>query len=201
MTIPRASLTFLALFCFGNSFAQGYVLKGKITGINDGWAFVRHRQKEKTDSARIHNGNFWITGTAILPEFCSFGLTIDGIKDYYLSFFIERGNFRMMANKDSLNDISILFTGCEAEKEFQQFQMRVHQIDQQHYPQTKANAELEKLTRGYALRHPGSYISAFALISYETDPAALSRLYGQLTPEIQRSYFGQQIRDHIRPHQ
>jgi hypothetical protein len=191
----------MIIICYcNNSFAQRYTLNGKIKGVDTGWAFIRHRQTGKTDSGRIQNGSFTIAGAATNPEFCSFGLTINGVKDYYLSLFLQSGRFGMRAAKDSLNDISILFTGSRVEKEFQQFKRRVARINAFHYPSAKTGAELEKLARQYALKHPGSFVSAFALISYENDLPQLTRLYKGLSSAIQRSYFGGQIYRKLKGH-
>ena len=189
----RTVFAIIIVFYCSNSFAQCYTLNGKIKGVDTGWAFIRHRQTGKTDSGRIQNSSFTITGTATTPEFCSFGLTINSVKDYYLSLFLQTGRFAMRAAKDSLSDVSISFTGSVVEKEFQQFQRKVARVNASHYPSAKADAELEKLARWYAIKHPGSFVSAFALISYENALPQLARLYKGLSPAIQRSYFGRQI--------
>ncbi len=198
MIILRIIVIFLLAFPFSNLSAQGYMLNGKITGVDKGWAFVRHRQTGQVDSCRILNGNFTFSGTVTTPEFCSFGLSVDGVKDYYFSFFLENGDFTMSVNKEALNDISISFTGSEVEKEFQHFQRQVDRINKLHYGEIRAGAELENLTRVYTLKHPKSYVSAFALISYENDLPELSRLYADLAPEIRRSYHGKLINKKIR---
>ena len=190
----------LMFFYCCNSFAQGYKLDGKIKGVDDGWIFVRHRQTGKTDSCRIQAGHFSLSGSLTTPEFCTFGFSVNGIKDYYLSFFLEKGEFNMMASKDSLNDINIRFTGSQVENEFQNFQRQVSLINQRNYPQAKAETELAQLAATYALKHPGSYVSAFALVSYENNLAELSRLYDRLSPEIQRSYNGQLINNKVNHH-
>ena len=112
MLIFKIAIILLLLFSpFSNLFAQGYTLIGKVKGAGNGWAYVRHRQTEKTDSGRMVNGVFTVSGSITTPEFCTFGLTLNGVKDYYLSFFLEKGRFTMYADKDSLNDIGITFTG------------------------------------------------------------------------------------------
>ena len=86
MVILRIILTFLVAVPFSNAFAQGYTLNGKIVGVDNGWAYVRHRQTGQVDSGLVLNGNFTISGSVKRPEFCSFGLSVNGIKDYYLVF-------------------------------------------------------------------------------------------------------------------
>ncbi len=191
---------FLMVFYCCHSFAQGYKLHGKIKGVGDGWAFLRHRQTGKIDSCRIEAGHFSLSGALTTPEFCTFGFSANGVKDYYLSFFLENGEFNMTAGKDSLNDTSIRFTGSLVENEFQDFQRQVSQVNQQHYPQATAETKLAQVAATFASQHPGSYVSAFALDSYENNLAELSRLYNRLSPEIRRSYYGQLVNNKINRH-
>jgi hypothetical protein len=178
--------------------AQAYSLNGKIKGIDHGWAFVLHRQTGVTDSGRILNGTFTIHGQASKPEFCNFGLSVNGVKDYYFGFFLEKGRLKLLAAKDSLTDAGVLFTGSEVAKEFQRFQILSGQIYGKHDTEALTNAKLEELAKTYAQKHPQSYISAFALASYESDLANLLRLYTSLSSEIQASYFGKQIQNKLK---
>ena len=198
--IAKVVFAFIMVFYCCCSFAQGYKLHGKIKGVGDGWAFVRHRQTGKTDSCQIQAGHFFLSGSLTKPEFCTFGFSANGIKDYFLSFFLEKGEFNMTASKDSLNDISITFTGSPVENEFQDFQRQVSRVNRRRYQEARAEKELAQLARRYALKHPGSYVSAFALASYENNLAELSGLYGRLASEIQRSYYGQLINNKISHH-
>jgi hypothetical protein len=190
----KLALTTMLLFGFTSLFARQYTLHGKIKGVEDGWAFVRHRQTGQTDSGKIVKGIFTISGAATAPEFCNFGFSANGVKDYYLGFFLERGVFSMTADKAALNDVSIIFGGSRVEKAFQQFQRAINYINRHYYPES-VNLRLEVLSEHYAMKHPQSYISAFALDSYENDPLKLSKLYHRLSPKIQRSYYGRLIQD------
>ncbi|MDB5090432.1 MAG: thiol:disulfide interchange protein [Mucilaginibacter sp.] len=183
-----------------NAFARSYRLTGKIKGINEGWVFVMHRQTGKIDSGRISKGTFLVSGNVTDPEFCNFGLLANGVKDYYFGFFLEQGNLTLNAQKDSLNDRSIFFSGSKVEEEFQHFQKQVNRIDQMHYTNVQAAAKLEELARGHSLKHPNSYVSAFALISYENVLPELSALYNGLTSKIQQSYYGELIHNKIMHH-
>jgi hypothetical protein len=185
---------------FNHSFAQGYTLTGKIKGVEDGWVFIKHRQYQQTDSGRIIKGRFLVTGPIDNPEFCNFGLSINGLKDYYLGFFLERGSFNMVVNKDSLNDISIIFSPGQVEKEFQEFQRQVSNINRKHYPDSQADAKLEQLAEKTAAQYPKSYVSAFALFSYEKSLSRLSGYYAKLSIEIRRSYYGNLIQNKLKNH-
>lgn len=188
--IGKALLLLAMVCCCDHSYAQHYLVHGQVKGIGDGWAFLRHRQTGEIDSSRMQGGRFTFSGNISAPEFCTFGFSVNGVKDYFLSFFLEKGEFNMSVSKDSLNDTGIVFTGSKVEKEFQEFQRQVKRINDLHYPSSKADTALSLQAKRFALKHPGSYVSAFALNSYETSLAELTRLYAQLAPEIQRSYYG-----------
>ncbi len=196
MFLPRLTLTLLLLLATNGLFAQGYTIHGKIKGVDDGWVFVRHRQTGKADSGRIIKGSFTVSGPMDVPEFCNFGFSANGVKDYYLGFFLQRGSFTMKADKKALNDVGITFRGSAVETAFQQFQRKVNYIQGHYYPES-VNPRLEQLAANYALSHPQSYISAFALDSYEDDLHKLSRLYHRLAPQVQRSYYGKLIQDKL----
>ena len=199
MPWPKLLPALLLAFSFGHVCAQTYILHGKIKGVDDGWAFVRHRQTGKTDPGQIAQGRFTVSGPITDPEFCNFGYSGGRTKDYYLGFFLQRGTFTIKADTAALNDIGIVFTGSPVEKAFQQFQRQVAYINRHYYPES-INPRLGRLTASYALKHPGSYISAFALDSYENDPAKLSRLYKRLSPKIQQSYYGRLIQGKLAQH-
>jgi len=195
MLIVRIAIIFLLLLLpFSNLFAQTYTVTGKVNGAGDGWAYIRHRQTEKTDSGKMINGAFIISGAISTPEFCSFGLTQNGMKDYYLSFFLEKGRFIMHADKDSLNDISITLKGGKVEKYFQQFQKQIDSVNRLRYSQGKTEAAIAQKADAFALKHPESYVSALALLSYENDLSRLSKAYAGLAVEIRRSYYGKLIK-------
>jgi len=197
MLIRKLLLTLVLFLPASILFAQGYTLKGEIKGVNDGWAFVKHRQTGKTDSGRIIKGRFTVSGPITAPEFCNFGYSENGLKDYYLGFFLEQGSFRIKLDKKALNDIGIVFTGSSVERSFQQFQRMVKYIQGHYYPES-VNPRLEEMAANYATNHPQSYISAFALVSYEDDLPKLGRLYRRLAPQVQRSYYGLLIKDKLR---
>ncbi len=71
-----------------------YTLTGEITGIDSGWAYLRHRQSDQAnniDSARIDRGRFVFTGHAPTPEFCNLGVSRNGNKEFAFGLFIRTG--------------------------------------------------------------------------------------------------------------
>ncbi len=187
----------LLVFAAASCFAQGYTIKGHIKGVDTGWAYIRHRQRTGTDSGKIVSGNFIISGKVESPEFCSFGLSIRGIKDYYLGLFLEPGNLTLSVDTASLNDIGIHITGSSVELQFQQFQAMVAHANKLHLSEMELTEKLEQLSSKYALEHRGSYVSAFAIFSYERNFDKLLKLFNALTPAVRRSYFGQRIAQNL----
>jgi len=185
------------IFAAGCCFAQGYTIKGHVKGVDTGWAYIRHRQRIGTDSGKIVSGNFMITGKVEDPEFCAFGLAINGKKDYYLSLFLAPNNLTLSVDTASLNDIGIHLTGSRVELQFQQFQSVVAQTNRLHLTEIARSKKLEQLASSYALQHHNSYIGAFAIFSYEKDQGKLSKLFNALSREVRHSYFGQKIAQNL----
>ena len=52
-------IIFLLALYFNVCFAQAYTLTGKIKRVEDGWAFIWHRQNHQIDSGRITKGKFF----------------------------------------------------------------------------------------------------------------------------------------------
>src|ERR1700761_3951876 len=100
MRIAKVTFILTIMFCFNHSYAQSYQLHGRIKGTNNGWAFLWNRQSGQIDSSIIKNGHFTFSGSIAAPEFCTFGFSTNGVKDYYLSFFLETGKFKMVVDKD-----------------------------------------------------------------------------------------------------
>jgi hypothetical protein len=199
MGVFKVLTALLLMLIFSDAFSQEYTLRGVLKGVDSGWAFVRHRQTGQTDSARIVNGHFRLTGKVTDAEFCNFGYSAKGVKDYYLGFFLEAGTFTIHLDKKALNDVDIVFIGSPIEAAFQQYQRHVKYFQGHYYPES-VPIYIEEYSATYAKKHPGSYICAFALSSYENDPAKLARLYRRLSLRVQQSYYGQIIRAKLVKH-
>ena len=70
-----------------------YLLTGNIQGLDSGWAYLYHAEKneEIPDSAKIVNGSFEFKGYAAHPEFTLLGYDQNGQKKFPLGFFLESG--------------------------------------------------------------------------------------------------------------
>jgi hypothetical protein len=193
MFVYKFTASVFLIFASISCFAQSYTIKGYVKGVDTGWAYLRHRQRVGTDSGKIVSGNFIISGKIDKPEFCSFGLSIRGKKDYYLGLFLESENLTFSVDTASLNDIGIRITGSRVELQFQQFQAMVADANKLHLTELELRERLEQISCNYALQHRGSYISAFAIFSYEKNLDKLSKLFNSLSPSVRHSYFGRKI--------
>jgi hypothetical protein len=201
-----------------------YLLTGKIKGIHSGWIYIKHRQSSvsRVDSARVENEMFSIKGLAGAPEFCNMGFQTEGKKDYFFGFFLESGQMTMTADRDSLDDSSVKFTGSPTQNEFKEFQQSARPIDSASYQlqitldkidpmnsvkKDSINAALQKLEnkrkeliRHFAETHPHSYVAAFEVYSYysgEKDLVQAKQIYDSLDEQIQQSYFGKLIKTRL----
>jgi hypothetical protein len=197
MAVYKFTATVFLIFTAISCFAQGYTIKGHVKGVDTGWAYIKHRQRVGTDSGKIVSGNFIISGKIDKPEFCSFGLSIKGKKDYYLGLFLESENLTFSVDTASLNDIGIHITGSNVELQFQQFQAMVADANKLHLTELELIERLEQISSKYALQHRGSCISAFAIFSYEHNLDKLSKLFNSLSPSVRYSYFGQKIAQNL----
>jgi thiol-disulfide isomerase/thioredoxin len=199
---------------------SAYTLKGKITGMTNGWVWIYHRQTQnKIDSAKVKDGSFVITGYSPAPEFCLLGIPgANNRKEWRLGFFLQSGELTLTGKKDSIDKAVI--KGVPVQNEFLQFNEGQHDLDavdeklsaiykkanMNNNKQTmdsvkEASIELNKkrlqYIRNYAAANPASYITAYVLYvnySFDTGAATLESLYKGLDPSIRASYFGVQLK-------
>jgi peroxiredoxin len=200
-----------------------YTLTGDIEGLDSGWVYLLHRQSadSKTDSARIKDGQFVISGEASVPEFCNLGALQDGNKEFYFGFFLQNGKLTMTGRKDRLTDAEVSVTGSPAEDEFKSFSEGKKKIDsignslqqEYNYARTKKDqlqmdslipllyAQFDKqkqFIKNFARQHPASYVSSFEVytnLANDPGPGELDSLYKGFDVAVQGSFFGKMIKD------
>jgi hypothetical protein len=198
--------------------SSGYTLSGKITGIDSGWIFVKHRQVPELDSAPIINGIFTVSGNSETEEFCNIGTGNGAVRDFYFGFFLQPGKLKLSAHKDSLNDAAVRFEGSETQNEFNRFQQRMRSIDSLvnlvHKNATTASdkdslaklenaieAERKEFIRNYIRKTPNSYVSVFEGYSYLTDKEdlpTLDSLYQRLDTSLRHWYYALKIEKQLK---
>lgn len=224
------SLFFILVSCSNNGkSAKGengdatYILKGSVIGLDSGWAYLYHPEKDQQipDSVKISNGSFEFKGTANHPEFVLLGYDQFGQKRFPLGFFLEGGNISLNGTVDSLHKAEI--KGSKTQDEFTEFnnlRRPIEEKQKQLYETYQAASmsgdekkaleiqkEFELLEEGnkdlvakFVKENPSSYVAAFQLaqtFAYDLDPAIVEPLYNGLNEKIKGSYFGLAIKKNL----
>jgi len=198
-----------------------YTITGKITGIDTGWVYLRHNQSENSiiDSVKADSGFFTFKGQSATPEFCLFGITNNGNKEFRLGFFVQNGHIHIDGKKDSLYNATI--TGSATQDEYKNFIASRKPLDEEGekleklYDSVEAKKDqrlidsLKKIfelfekkqkqfVKDYAKQHPTSYVAALQVyqnFSYNPELAELESVYNGLDTMIQNSHYGKKIKD------
>lgn len=223
------SLVFLLMSCgSGNnstsdnksSGKSAYTLTGSITGLDSGWVYLYHPEKNREipDSTLIQNGQFEFKGSTDQPEFVLLGYDQFGQKRFPLGFFLEGGDISLHGTVDSLFNAEVV--GSPAQEEYKKFnelrrpleekqrklyedyQMAAMSGDsqkaeniQQEYESLEE--ENKNLVSQFVKDNPNSFVSAFQLaqtFAYDIDPTTVEPLYNGLHEKVKSSYFGQAIK-------
>ncbi len=197
-----------------------YLLTGNINGLDNGWAYLYHPEKEQQvpDSAEIVNGSFTFKGIAVQPEFVLLGYDQHGQKRFPLGFFLEGGKITIKGTVDSLYKADI--TGSAAQEELKKFNALRKPIEEKQkelyeaYQVASMSGDAQKageiqrqyealegeskaLVAKFVKENPASYVSAFQLaqtFAYDAVPEELEPLYSGLDEKIKTSHFGKAVK-------
>ncbi|HRP56797.1 TlpA disulfide reductase family protein [Agriterribacter sp.] len=197
-----------------------YLLTGNIAGLDSGWAYLYHPEKEQEipDSAKIVNAGFEFKGNAAYPEFVLLGYDQNGQKKFPLGFFLENGKITINGSVDSLYKADI--NGSDSQEElkkfneqrkpieekqkqlYDQYQMAAMQGDAQKAGEIQKQyealeGESKTLVAKFVKENPASYVSAFQLaqtLGYDIEPADIEPLYNGLDENVKASYFGKAVK-------
>jgi len=201
---------------------SSYIITGKITGLDSGWAYLYHDQSipEIIDSAKIDSGFFVFKGKTNVPELYSFLLPMaNGFKLSRFDFFVENGLLSISGTKDSINKAVV--SGSSTQEEYKNFMAGRKSLDDEIqklenlYRVVEAKKDkrlldsLDKIidlinrkrkdyVKEYVKQHPSSYVAAFQVcqnFSYNPDAAEMENIYSNFDSTIQHSYFGKKIKD------
>lgn len=198
-----------------------YTIVGKVHGLDSGWVYLLHNQSDPsiTDSAKIDSGFFVFKGKASVPEHCLLGISNNGNKEFRLGFFVQNGQIKITAKKDSLSEAAI--TGSAAQDEYKKFIEGRKPLDEEEEKLGKLYAAVEAkkdqrmldslnkifdafekkqqdYIKNYVHNHPSSYIGAFEVyrnFSYNPDAVVLENICNMFDTSIQYSYYGKKIKN------
>ncbi|HRP31033.1 MAG TPA: TlpA disulfide reductase family protein [Agriterribacter sp.] len=199
---------------------SNYIVKGKIIGRDTGWVYLSSAQKrfEKTDSAKLDNGNFKFTGFATEPQFAQFGIIGEDDSRAPLYLFLEPGTITIEAFADVVEKAKV--SGGTSQDDLEKFTISLHPLEAKQeqlmnqYQQVAAtgdttkkqeiikrfeemDAEHKALVAKFVKANPASYVSAVQLaltFGFNPDPKELEPLYNSLEEKIKSSYYGEQIK-------
>ena len=164
-------------------------MRGEIAGLESGWVFMYHPADEPTDSAAIVHGRFELTGKVTAPaEYCHLVFkTVKGDNLHSLPFFLQPGVIGVTGNKSSIQ--SLAFTGAPVQDEYEKLIQK-----EMERPDDNSRAAL---VEQYAAAHPASYVAVEEVLeyfSYNPNADTLQHIYDGLSPEIQSSYMGRDLK-------
>ncbi|HTR27995.1 MAG TPA: TlpA disulfide reductase family protein [Puia sp.] len=197
---------------------SAYTLRGDIAGLESGWVFLYHPADGPTDSAAIRHGHFELSGKVEETEFCHLAFrTVKGDNLNSMGFFLQSGEIVATGKKDSLGSIS--FTGAPVQAEYEKFlEKEMEHLDWNTWNREYAAANAKKnkvkidslmtaakemqdrqkeFTRQYATAHPASYVAVEEVLSefsYNPNADTLQQIYAGLSPAIQSSYLGKELK-------
>jgi thiol-disulfide isomerase/thioredoxin len=161
MTALRHKLFFLLLllFCISltsciNQDRDTFTISGEIKGLDQGTVSLYNLEETGQKlivSSDINNGKFTLKGKITLPEMVL--LKTEG-KMLGVTFFLQAGKIRFIANADSLNGASI--TGSESNDLYQNFHEEMQRYDEQsrhileRYVQAKSNSDTSLMNNLFA---------------------------------------------------
>lgn len=197
----------------------GYVITGRFDGIDSGLALLYNPYIKKLDSASIWRGVFEFRGLADTPQLFKLIIIKKGHKDFSLMFFAENRQMNISGNIDDADNVVI--TGSATQDDYKKFSIQFKSFEQEETRLDEMNDSLEAkgnkkdadsirkvmvsfqekeqaFIKGYAKKHPSSYISVQQVCYYfmnNPDVPELESIYNGLTPAVQHSYYGRKIKD------
>jgi len=210
--------------CAQSTRDSAYTITGKIEGLTDGWVWLSHRGLGggPLDSTQVKNGSFVFKGYARQPHLCGIGQTgyVDGNR-FPVSFFVQPGELTVTGKMSAYADVVV--TGSPVQDEYARFQAdqkelgsskqktlkafraanaahRRHEADSLEKEYDKLQDKTLQFIKDYAAAHPDSYVSVFTVydnFGFMPDAPVLRPLFSGLTPAMQATFYGQQLKSSL----
>ena len=199
---------------------NSYTITGKITGLKDGYAFIRYSDSNRIviDTAIVKDEAFVYTGKVkdVEPFWLGFNDVVDGVVQPSIIFknshILSPGSLSIVGNLDSLDYLK--FRGTPAHDEFNDYVERVkklnlsfNEITGELYVTSRENkARLDSLNKQYknvsneiaevigefVSDYPNSKVAAFVtyLQLKNTPVELLDEIYGTFSQSVKESVYG-----------
>jgi len=156
---------------------DGYVIKGKVSGIVSGYITITERNEDGTEPlhdkvperVRIVDGEFSISGKVTHP-----GVVLLKVSTRMVQILLENTTYTVDASLKELTGDQ--FKGSLLNDQYWEY----------------LNSKTGPLD--YIAKNPGKPVSAYLAYMFTREYGEVQQAYAQLTPENKASYFGQEIR-------
>lgn len=217
-------LSYLTVFLFiisCESPYDGYLIRGKIKGSDEGMALLQRRVDSEfltVDSSVIKNGEFAFKGKLENPEMCYIYIS-DTLP--YIRIFIENSKIQVKAQVDSLSNPVVL--GSQSQDLISQYNHQMQPFEEQlqktydaykkafQEGDTTEARELEikfdqiadeqkNQSLGFVIKNNRSVVSPYLVwgtLAYDLNVSELETISGEFAPEINHSVYIKQINDYI----
>ena len=200
---------------------QGYIILGKIEGIDSGSAslYNPHATTNKLAYSKIRNGAFKFTGLADTPQLFFLGIQSKNHKDFIRGFYAENTHIKISFDINSPENIVI--TGSATEIEFEKFLkgFKPYSDEENRLEKLYDSLEAKKKWTGrdsvrrlkdsywlrareyisnYASQNPSSFIAAnYVYYYFKDNPSAdeVEEIYKKFSSSVQNCYYGKKIKD------
>lgn len=195
----------LTCFCKFSVFAQKtqvnqFVLKGKISNAKSPIIYLIYdiNGKRIKDSCELKQESFYFKGDISEPTWGilrgNSKIMDDEENPNIVDFFLEPTTMTATIKYDDFKEIKV--TGSKTQFEYEMLQRQYDAIDKS---SDSLYEKFSNVNREFIMNHPGSYVSAFELSLYKTrwPIDSVKSLYTKLTPSIQNSISGKEVRKTI----
>lgn len=178
-----------------------FTLTGKILNPQNNYVHLEYVDKDGKDikdSCLLKNGNFYFKGNISEPTkaYLKGNLKfMDGAENpNIIDFYLEPKKLTASLSYNHFKEIKL--TGSKTQLEYEKLNKQYAAIDK------KSDSLYEKFSKvscQFIAAHPNSYVSAFQLKLYKTRWAldSVKLLYNNLSPSIQKSFYGKKIKETI----
>jgi peroxiredoxin len=211
----------VVIHCGSEAQDSSYVINGQLEKIKSGTIFLNIYKNGETfkDSSVIDNGKFKFTGFVSSPYFAS--LTMPAKKNDYFTFYVEPATVQISGRGDSLRLLTIKGSPVNADnkllkermKSIDQWEEGNSKIYEQAYKDKNKKvmdsldevdndilAAKRKVVSAFVKDYPKSLRGAMAILenySYYAEASDVEPLYNELSPSIQNSVKGREIKKMI----
>jgi thiol-disulfide isomerase/thioredoxin len=215
-------LSIIADRSFGQETGGQFVIKGKITGQDDGYIFLSYPGKDKSvkDSSVIRNGDFEFKGNITGPVMASLNGKVKtrSVGDpNYTTFFIEPGNMTITVKADDFKNAK--YAGSKVQNEYLDLSESKKRVEAKYQKQLDSlrtekdhekNAEIRERLAPYFAdmdredynffdKHPKSYVTAYMIRFHVGDLTldSLQLFYDRLGVSLQQTDYGKYIAEEV----